>query len=150
MPLGWRPNDVIDTHPVYKIEDVYDFKKYETNVSKSLKIYLWIQLFSLLLIVSYLYGHIASIGSPNIFIYGAFIFVHIYALTDLMDGNQKVWILEAIKNAAGIVWIVKSGDWFGSNQLSPLITPALIIYFVASTVLVYSFCQPKNQLVPAK
>ena len=67
-----------------------------------------------------------------------------------MDGNQKVWILEAIKNAAGIVWIVKSGDWFGSNQLSPLITPALIIYFVASTVLVYSFCQPKNQLVPAK
>ena len=150
MPLGWRPSDVVDTYSIYKIEDVYHFTKYETNASKSLKIYLWFQLFSLLLIVAYLYGNIASIGSPNIFIYGAFIFVHIYALTDLMDGNQKVWILEAIKNAAGIVWIVKSGDWFGSNQLSPLITPALIIYFVASTVLVYSFCQPKNQLVPAK
>lgn len=150
MPLGWRPNDVIDAYPVYKIEDVYDFKKYETAVSKSLKVYLWIQLFSLLLIVSFLYGHLASIGSPNIFIYGAFIFVHIYALTDLMDGNQKVWILEAIKNAACIVWIIQSGDWFGTNQLSPLIAPALMVYFAVSTILVYSFCQPKNQLVPAK
>jgi hypothetical protein len=57
MPLGWRPSDVVDTYPIYKIEDVYHFTKYETNASKSLKIYLWFQLFSLLLIVADLYGN---------------------------------------------------------------------------------------------
>ena len=147
MPLGWRPSDVVDTYPIYKIEDVYHFNKYETNASKSLKIYLWFQLFSLLLIVAYLYGHIASIGSPNIFIYGAFIFVHIYSLTDLMDGNKKIWILEGIKNATCIGWIIQSGDWFGSAQVSPFITPALIIYFSVTSFLVYYFCQTKKQLI---
>jgi hypothetical protein len=147
MPLGCRPSDVVDTYPIYKIEDVYHFNKYETNASNSLKIYLWFQLFSLLLIVAYLYGHIASIGSPNIFIYGAFIFVHIYSLTDLMDGNKKIWILEGIKNAICIGWIIQSGDWFGSAQVSTLITPALLIYFSVTSFLVYYFCQTKKQLI---
>jgi hypothetical protein len=147
MPLGWRPSDVVDTYPIYKIEDVYHFTKYETNASKSLKIYLWFQLFSLLLIVAYLYGNIASIGSPNIFIYGAFIFVHIYSLTDLMDGNKKIWIVETIKNISCIGWIIQSGDWFGSAQVSPLIVPAIIAYFSVTSFLVYYFCQSEKELI---
>lgn len=147
MPLGWRPSDVVDTYPIYKIEDVYHFTKYETNASKSLKIYLWFQLFSLLLIVAYLYGNIASIGSPNIFIYGAFIFVHIYSLTDLMDGNKKIWIVETIKNISCIGWIIQSGDWFGSTQVSPLIVPAIIAYFSVTSFLVCYFCQSEKELI---
>lgn len=147
MPLGWRPSDVVNAYPIYKIEDVYNFNKYETNVSKSLKIYLWFQLFSLLLIVSYLYGHIASIGSPDIFIYGAFIFLHIYSLTDLMDGNRKIWMLETIKNGTCIGWIIQSGDWFGSDQVSPAIATSLQIYFTVTVFLVYYFCQSKKQSI---
>lgn len=146
MPLGWRPENVIKDYPIYKIEDVYHFDHYKKEASPSLKFYLWGQLFSLLLIVSYLYGHLASIGSPNIFIYGAFIFVHIYALTDLMDGNSRVWILETIKNSICILWIVKTGDWFGSSQLSAWIIPAMVVYFVASTLFVLSFCHSKKEI----
>jgi hypothetical protein len=150
MPLGWRPENVIKEYPIYKIEDVYHFEHYKKEASPSLRYYLWGQLFSLLLIVSYLYSHIASIGTPNIFIYGAFIFVHIYALTDLMDGNSKVWILETIKNVACVLWIVQSGDWFGSSQVSNWIAPALVVYFALTTFFVFSFCQSKTVPSPAK
>jgi len=33
MPTGWRPADVAEAYPVYKIEDVYDFEKFETKYS---------------------------------------------------------------------------------------------------------------------
>jgi hypothetical protein len=28
MPTGWRPDDVAEKYPVYKINDVYQFEKY--------------------------------------------------------------------------------------------------------------------------
>ena len=94
QPLGWRPADVIDNYPVDKIKDVYHFEKYNTPASPAMKLYLWIQLFCMLLLVSYLYGNIVSIGHTNIFIYGAFIFVQVYALTEFMDRNKNAWILK--------------------------------------------------------
>ncbi len=143
MPLGWRPNDVIEKYPVYKIQDVYHFEKYNTPASPLMKSYLWFQLFSMLLIVSYLYGNVASIGHTNIFIYGGFIFVQVYALTELMDRNKNAWILETIKNGAAIYWILHFGDWFVSNSLSTLIAPAMIVYFMFSTIAVYYFSKEK-------
>lgn len=139
QPLGWRPADVIDNYPIDKIKDVFHFEKYNTPASPAMKLYLWIQLFCMLLLVSYLYGNIASIGPNNIFIYGAFIFVQVYALTELMDRNKNAWIIEGVKNILCIYWIVTSGDWFGSNQLSTSIGPAAIVYFIASTTAVYYF-----------
>ena len=143
MPLGWRPNDVLEKYPVYKIDDVFHFEKYNTPASPLMKSYLWFQLFSMLLIVSYLFGNVASIGHTNIFIYGGFIFVQVYALTELMDRNKNAWILESIKNIAAIYWIFHFGDWFGSNSISTLIAPALIVYFMFSTITVYYFSKEK-------
>jgi hypothetical protein len=142
MPLGWRPADVVEKYPVYKIEDVYDFEKYETPASKGFQIYLWAQLICMLLIVSYLFGNVAMIkdlGIANLFIYGGFIFVQVYALTELMDRTKYAWILEGVKNSICIAAIVTKGDWFGSNSISPIIAPVLIGYFVLSSVAVYYF-----------
>ena len=144
MPLGWRPEDVIEKYPVDKIKDVYHFEKYHTNASPSMKLYLWIQLFCMLLLVSYLYGNIASIGHNNIFIYGAFIFAQVYALTEFMDRNKNAWKMEAIKNMLCVYLIVTKGDWFGSNQLSTLIAPIALSYFVASSVTVYYLSKNNN------
>jgi len=144
QPLGWRPADVIDNYPVDKIKDVYHFEKYNTPASPAMKLYLWIQLFCMLLLVSYLYGNIVSIGHTNIFIYGAFIFVQVYALTEFMDRNKNAWILEGVKNVLCIYWIATTGDWFGSNQLSTSIAPIAIVYFIASTVAVYYFSKIEN------
>jgi len=142
MPLGWRPKDVAEKYPVYKIEDVYDFEKYDTPASKGMKAYLWAQLICMLLLVSYLFANVAmikQIGIEYLFIYGGFIFIQVYALTEFMDRSKYAWLLEAIKNIACITFIIQSGAWFGSNAISSMIAPVLIGYFVLSTIVVYLF-----------
>ena len=142
MPLGWRPADVAEMYPVYKIEDVYHFEKYETPASKGLEAYLWAQLICMLLLVSYLFANVAMIkqlGIAQLFIYGGFIFVQVYALTELMDRAKYAWILEAVKNIACISLIVQTGEWFGSDNISPIIAPMMIGYFVLSGIAVYYF-----------
>jgi sterol desaturase/sphingolipid hydroxylase (fatty acid hydroxylase superfamily) len=148
MPLGWRPTDVIEKYPVYKIEDVYDFEKYDTPASKGFQAYLWAQLICMLLIVSYLFGNVAMIkdlGIANLFIYGLYIFVQVYALTELMDRAKYAWVLEAFKNAVCIYFIIQNGAWFGSNTISPIIAPVLIGYFVLSSVAVFYFSKSAQE-----
>jgi sterol desaturase/sphingolipid hydroxylase (fatty acid hydroxylase superfamily) len=148
MPLGWRPSDVIEKYPVYKIEDVYHFEKYDTPASKGLQAYLWAQLICVLLLVSYMFANVAmlkQLGVEQLFIYGAFIFLQVYALTEFMDQTKYAWVLEAIKNIACIGLIVKNGEWFGSNAISTAIAPALIAYFAISTVAVYLFSKNAQQ-----
>ena len=138
-PLGWRPADVAAKYPVEKIKDVYHFEKYDTVASKQVQYYLWFQLFALLLIVSYLFGNIASIGHTNIFVYGAFVFIHVYALTEFMDRNPNAWIMEFGKNAAAIYWILNTGSWFGLTNLISWSNYLMIAYFAITSITVYIF-----------
>jgi hypothetical protein len=144
MPTGWRPADVEEKYPVYKIEDVYHFNKYDTENSTFLTAWTWIQLVILLLLVSYFFGNIAGIGSPDMFIYGGFVFIYVYALTDLMDGNKYALVWEGLKMTIGIAIIFYLGDWFGSNKLSPVIKYVLFVYLIASAAVTF-FIQHKKQ-----
>ena len=150
MPLGWRPENVIKEYPIYKIEDVYDFEHYKKEASPSLRYYLWGQLFSLLLIVSYLYSHIASIGTPNIFIYGAFIFVYVYALTDLMDGSKYAFVWEIMKTAFGLGIIYFMGDWFGASKHIGRPNLILVVYFIISLVVTIQLNTGKQNIAPTR
>ena len=148
MPLGWRPSDVIEKYPVYKIEDVYHFEKYDTPASKGFQAYLWAQLICVLLLVSYMFANVAmlkQLGIEQLFIYGAFIFLQVYALTEFMDQTKYAWVLETIKNIACITLIIKNGEWFGSNTISTAIAPVLIAYFLISTIAVYLFSKNVKQ-----
>ena len=139
-PLGWRPADVEVAYPVEKIKDVYHFDKYNTEAPKGMQVFLWCQLFSLLLLVSYLFGNVASIGHSNIFIYGAFIFAQVYILTEFMDRNPMAYIFEIIKNAICIGCIIYFGGWFGLEKVWPTSSYILIAYFIicAAVVTTYS------------
>jgi sterol desaturase/sphingolipid hydroxylase (fatty acid hydroxylase superfamily) len=136
MPLGWRPADVIEKYPVYKIDDVYQFDKYDTPASKGMIIYLWIQLFCLLLLVSYLFGNVASIGLTNMMYYGLFIFAQVYALTEFMDRNPRALIYEVVKNMICVGGILYYGGWFGLQNYFSSSSYILIGYFIASTATV--------------
>jgi alkylglycerol monooxygenase len=135
-PTGYRPADVAAKYPVYKIEDVYHFEKYDTKTSTALNAWCWFQLVMVLLFVSYLFGNIAAINKIDktlIYYYGAFIFLTVYALSELMDRNRYAIIWETIKNAAGFSVIYITGDWFGSDTI--LISSAkylLAAYFFIS------------------
>ena len=134
MPLGWRPADVVEKYPVYKIEDVYHFEKYDTPAPKGMIIYLWIQLFCLLLIVSYLFGNVASIGLTNMMYYGLFIFAQVYALTEFMDRNPRALIYEIVKNMICVGGILYYGGWFGLQNYFGASSYVLMGYFVASKI----------------
>ena len=139
MPLGWRPADVVEKYPVYKIEDVYHFEKYDTPAPKGMIIYLWIQLFCLLLIVSYLFGNVASIGLTNMMYYGLFIFTQVYALTEFMDRNPRALIYEVVKNMICVGGILYYGGWFGLQNYFGASSYILMGYFLASTATVAAY-----------
>src|SRR5258706_843075 len=86
-PTGYRPQDVAEKYPVYKIEDVYHFNKYAPRASAALNAWSWVQLMMILLSVSYLFGNIAAINNLNgafIYCYGSFVFISVYAMTELL------------------------------------------------------------------
>lgn len=137
MPTGWRPADVAEKYPTHKITDVYHFDKYDTKASPGLHAWSWFQITITLLFVSYLFGNIAIINkldSGYIYMYGLFVFVSVYAFTDLMDRNRSAIAWESIKNIMGLCIIAYTGDWFGINQWQPGLSNLLIAYFILSTV----------------
>jgi len=141
MPLGWRPADVASKHPVYKINDVYHFEKYHPVVSSSVLTLGGVQMFMVFLFISYLFANIADIGVPGIFLYGAFIFLSVYAYTELLDKNRYAWIWEAIKNALGIYILIQTSDWFGIGNYVSGVTTVLFAYFILSTVITFSLAR---------
>ena len=144
MPTGWRPDDVAAKFPVYKIEDVYHFEKYDTGHTKTMVTWSWVQLTITLLFISYLFGNIAAIGSPNMFIYGAFVFLQVYAFTELMDRSKYALIWETFKTIFGLSILLQSNDWFGLSQYTSLAVPVLTGYFVLSLMVCLYFVLKEN------
>jgi alkylglycerol monooxygenase len=144
MPLGWRPADVEEKFPVEKIEDVYHFEKYSPVLSPALLRWSIFQFLMLVFYVFYMFGNIASIGSPGIFIYGAFIFLTVYAYTELMDKNPKAWIWESLKSIAGLAIILVSGDWFGLNDSFPFGSTMIMTILALSPIVVFWFCKSEG------
>ena len=137
MPTGWRPADVDEKYPVYKIDDVYHFEKYETKSSGFLFAWTWVQLVMLLLFVSYFFAYIAKIGSPAMFVYGGFVFIFVYALTELMDGNKNSMLWELLKTAIAFAVIFWMGDWFGSDNQSTFIKYIVFAYLLISIAVTF-------------
>jgi alkylglycerol monooxygenase len=148
MPLGWRPADVAEKYPVEKIKDVYHFQKYDPTNVKGLMTWSWVQLLMLMLFISYLFGNIAQVGSPAMFLYGAFIFLSVYAMTDLMDKNMSAIAWEVIRSGFGLYLLLSQNDWFGASKYFSLITPTLAVYFLVSIgVTLYFSILQKNRTV---
>lgn len=142
MPLGWRPNDVAQKYPLSNVEDVYLMEKYDPPTSPGLKTWCWVQLTFLLIAITYLFGNIAYVNKLNssyIYLYGLFIFLSIYALTDLMDRNKTAIFWELSKNAFAIFLLYSQNDWFGASQFFPWTYKLIICYISLSTFITLWF-----------
>jgi hypothetical protein len=102
--------------------------------------------------VSYLFGNIGAVNQldPNyIFWYGGFIFLSVYALTDLMDKNRSAIIWEIIRSGLGIYFIYTQKDWFGATSTLAGIQYAIAGYFIISifvtSLLVYGHLREVRQ-----
>jgi alkylglycerol monooxygenase len=134
-PTGWRPAEVDEKYPVLKIEDVYNFEKYSFKRTPLFLVWIWAQIVIIFLITAYLLSHIAAIGIPNIFFYGGFIFIYVYALTDLMDGNASAFFWEILKACYGITLLFVIGDWFGLEGIYSHSNTIVIAYFILSILM---------------
>lgn len=138
MPTGWRPADVEERYPVNKIDNPYNFQKYATKATTAFLVWTWVQFLFTFALINYFFLNIGKIGAPNIFVYGGFIFLSVFAYTELMDRNPYAWVWEGIKNALGL-FLIYQNDWFGISASLPWATFALGSYFVLSTVVVVLF-----------
>jgi hypothetical protein len=147
-PTGWRPADVIEQYPVEYIKDVYHFDKYDTSASSALVAWSWIQMFFNYFLLVYFFANLANIGSPGIFYYGGFLFLAIFAYTELMDRNPYAVYFEALKSALGLYLIYQArGDWFGATQHWGAWVVYLVgAYFVLSVLMTVLFVEREIKL----
>ncbi|RYY59449.1 MAG: sterol desaturase family protein [Chitinophagaceae bacterium] len=147
-PTGYRPADMIGKYPVFKIENVYQFEKYDPPASPALKAWCWFQLVMLLFFLSYLFGNIGpivKIDPTDIYVYGGFIFLTVYAMTELMDRHPWAWIWELVRSGSGLFIILDKGDWFGVKNYSTLIVFFLTAYFISCIIAAVVFSIPRQQ-----
>jgi alkylglycerol monooxygenase len=137
-PTGWRPEDMVEQYPIHnKITDPYNFEKYNPLTTNTLIIWTWIQFLSTFGLLLFFYGNIAKIGVSNMFVYGAFLMLSIYAYSELMDRNPNAIWWELIKNVFGFALIFQMGNWFGSNQnITMLVVAHLIISMIGTAYFV--------------
>ncbi|MEM7381804.1 MAG: sterol desaturase family protein [Bacteroidota bacterium] len=130
MPTGWRPKDVQQKYPISKIENVFDFERYETPASKAFKGYSIFQMLMTLVLLLFMFYNYGAIGFQGLLLFGAFVFIGIYGYTSLMDRiNYAVWI-ELFRGMAGLVLIGLTGDWFGINAYIPEGSLLVVGYFL--------------------
>jgi len=149
-PTGWRPADVAAKSPVFKIDDVYKFDKYTTSENPIFISWIWMQLVIIFFGVAFMLGNIANIGLPNMFIYGAFIFVYVYALTDLMDGSKYAFVWEILKCLFGLGILYFMGDWFGASKHIAQLNFILVAYFILSLVVTIRLNRSEKEFALAK
>jgi sterol desaturase/sphingolipid hydroxylase (fatty acid hydroxylase superfamily) len=134
MPLGWRPADVAEKHPVLKVSDVYRMEKYDPASSNTLLAWSWVQMLAVLALITYLFGNLAQIGAPAMFWYGGFVFAGVYAYTELMDRNPRAWLWELGKNGYGFFLLLSFPGWFGLDSILPGASYVVGGYLIISTV----------------
>ena len=141
MPTGWRPADVIEKYPIKKINDVYDFEKYDPKSSKTLQAWAFAQLMFLLFFISIFFSNLALIGNPGIFYFGFFIFTFIYAFTELMDRNPRAYFWELLKFSFVAYCIYQSDLILGKLVLSTTWKIVVLVYHLLSLVATIFFCR---------
>ncbi len=139
MPTGWRPENFEEKYPVSKIEDVYQFEKYNPYMSKSRQYWVIFQLFVTLGFVSLLFANIGTIGLPNLFVYGLFIYLTIYSLSELMDGNLNAIFWEGFRVLFAFGLLYYYQNWFGLFSGSTVFIYLLLFYFIISFGMTFYF-----------
>lgn len=162
-PTGWRPADVEAQYPVAKIDDVYDFQKYNPHNSNAQKTWVWLQMLATFALVMYFFANLGTIQrvndlwhfftTPNILLYGLFIILSVYAYTELMDNSPQAYVWELIRSALGCSILYVQRDWFGISSISPMLNFIILAFFALSLIVSVLFCitfVKNNALINAK
>ena len=148
MPTGWRPHDVQKKYPLEGIKSVFNYKKYNPKSSKWLHIWSWTQFLFTFTLMMYLFNNFASIGFPNVLIYGLFLIFCIFSYCALMDRSHHTWWVAMIKSLMALFLIFLQGDWFLLNTVIPNGSFIVATYFVLDFAISTGFV--KYEFLPAR
>lgn len=130
MPTGWRPEDVKKKYPISIIQNVYNFSKYQPEVTSTLKTYALFQLIVTTFLMLFMFYSYSEIGFDGLLLFGAFIFVGIYGYTTLMDRKKYAIWIEVVRGLGGLVFIYITNDWFGMNNYFSIGSYLIALYFL--------------------
>jgi hypothetical protein len=138
MPTGWRPNDVKNKFPIKEVVDPNSQTKYKTNNSSTFIAWTWIQHIIAGIMMFHLFT-VMNIKTPSLmdYLYGLFLFIHIFSFTALLDHKKYSILVELFKMVFGLMLIYKQGNiWF---NLSGIFVSCIMLYFVLSFLLALNF-----------
>jgi len=130
------------------VQDVYQLEKYAPQSSQGMVAWAWTQMFFMYFLLTYFFAHISDIGTPGIWLYGAFIGLSVFAYTELMDHNRHAAWMELAKSCIGLGLIWYQGDWFGVSAWMPWYTWVVAGYQLISPLVVAWFVW--RELTPAR
>lgn len=113
MPTGWRPADVAVKYSVTYIHDPYAQEKYRPAAGRALLVWTFTQLGITLFLFLWMLLHISDYSFAWILLYGAYIFISVYAFTSLADLSIQGLIADVLRVIFMFVVIYKLGDWYG-------------------------------------
>ena len=138
MPTGWRPKDVEQRFPLNKIDDPYKQIKYKTKNSSIVLAWSWVQHIIAGAMMFHLFA-IMDINSPSLldYLYGIFLFAHIFSFTSRLDRSSYALFVELCKMMLGFYLLyIQDNIWF---NLSEVFSIFIIAYLIVSFFLNANF-----------
>lgn len=117
MPLGWRPDDVIEQYPRPRL-GVHERSKYDPFAPPLLKAWSWFQFVLCNLMLYHLLASYSGLDRTQIVWYAVFLFVTIFSYTTLMDRSLLAIPVEVVRLVLGLLIINSSGGWLGVEEYS--------------------------------
>ena len=114
MPTGWRPDDVKFKHPIKKILNPYNQKKYNPYNSRNFVIFSWIE-YSFASIMMFHLFILFDNQSLNLnYLYSGYIFVYIFIYSSILDNKKSFKIYGLIKLVLFFsLLFYQNASWFG-------------------------------------
>ena len=129
-----------NTGPIFWVSGEVKRKDRSRAGEMLVKCWFAFQLLMVLMFLTYWFANIQSIGLNQMFWYGSFIFLSIYAITEQMDHSLTAPWFEGLRLAFGVLVIVFTGDWFGVSAFwtgAPFLIVTYLTFSFILSVLIY-------------
>ena len=132
MPTGWRPADVSEQYPLEIVEHAPDQVKYTTKATIGLIVWSAIQLVTHLMLQFHLITLLPERAYFDLFYYGMFLLLSIFAYTTLMDRHRLAIPVEFLKMFMGFALMYYLNSWYHLDHYLPYGNGLFAIYLVVS------------------
>lgn len=144
-PTGWRPEGFEEKYPIKKINDHYNFEKFNPPYTTGLIVWSTIQFLILFLIMIYVLHNISFVGLAGVLALAVFVFVQTFSATELMNRNKRAPLFSLISTVVCFGIFLFDTSWFGMDRMTTLFPMVFLIYFVLQTILAFRFSSKAHE-----